>query len=428
MASYSDPHLAADNPRARALSRPLVLRPFRSYVAFYLACSMGFNAVLLKPAHGGEGGSSIFILSWLLLVGLTFLLFVYRLRIALGPLLFIVGFSAYACLVTLAGPNAMSNLPYAVMLSGNLMFAAVCVRRLELHEIMDILRKTIVILVLLGLVGYVVGFQKVYYFDPHDRANVLGLQPMRGFFSHKIMASLFCAVGMLLVYEKRNMQFRMPVLGLMAVFILLTGSSTGLVLLIFLFLIRSLISWNLKRRLSSGTVFGVLGILTLALSVVAIRYGQEMLILLNRDPTLTGRTLLWAWGLEAMSQKFWFGWGFGSYFTTKIAETVAQSIFVFQNYDVPHFHQSFIQTGVDFGIFGVLCLVYMLGRSIHWHYRDYLTNRDGPGRQVVSILLLCIFASTTMHLFFNYNHLITVLVMIFFLATFEKRPPKPELG
>ncbi|WP_417242618.1 O-antigen ligase family protein [Celeribacter sp.] len=396
------------------------IRPFKSFVALYLAFSMGLNAVVLN-SNDRLSTSAIFIASWLLMHAITGGVFLSSFRMKLSTFLVLLTFIFYVLLTTVAGPNFKSSLPYAIMLSGNMLFAYICVKRLTLAEFMDVLRRTIVVLVVASLIAFVLNVDKVNYIDAHQRLNVLGLDPIRGFFAHKVMASLFCGIGMLLVLDTKGIPFKKTILVLMLLFILLTGSTTGLILSAVLFAIRFVVNLALGLKISSKLFLGMLAFAALTTVSAAIRLGPTVLEWLNRDPTLTGRTLLWRWGIDVAAQKPIFGWGFGNYFTTNSAFEVGQTYMVFRNYDVPHFHQSFIQTMVDFGGLGVLGLCWMLVRAIDTHYTECLKFNDYPDRQVVQILLLCVFASTTMFLFFNYNHLVTILLMVFFLYTFDGR-------
>jgi O-antigen ligase len=59
-------------------------------------------------------------------------------------------------------------------------------------------------------------------------------------------------------------------------------------------------------------MFGFLAIITLIVSVLLIDPAWA-LGLIGKDPSLTGRTDIWALLMEAVSQKFWLGYGYGVY-------------------------------------------------------------------------------------------------------------------
>ncbi|MFZ8379515.1 hypothetical protein ACO1LW_13610, partial [Staphylococcus aureus] len=63
----------------------------------------------------------------------------------------------------------------------------------------------------------------------------------------------------------------------------------------------------------------------------------DVLDFLGRDVTLTGRTILWNWGIEVWAQRPILGWGYGAYFATPEAAAFAQTIPEFRSWDVPHF-------------------------------------------------------------------------------------------
>jgi exopolysaccharide production protein ExoQ len=59
-------------------------------------------------------------------------------------------------------------------------------------------------------------------------------------------------------------------------------------------------------------MFGFLAIVTVVVSVLLIDPAWA-LGLIGKDPSLTGRTDIWALLMEAVSQKFWLGYGYGVY-------------------------------------------------------------------------------------------------------------------
>lgn len=102
------------------------------------------------------------------------------------------------------------------------------------------------------------------------------------------------------------------------------------------------------RLLLIGLSFGCLGIL-------AIEYLNEILILLQRDTTLTGRTEIWAKSIEVGLNRFWFGHGYRSFWTG-----------LFFRYG--HGHNSFLDIWLELGLVGIslftVILAIFLARAV----------------------------------------------------------------
>ena len=87
---------------------------------------------------------------------------------------------------------------------------------------------------------------------------------------------------------------------------------------------------------------------------------------------------------------------------------------VFDNYDVPHFHNSYIQTLVDFGVVGGGLLIYCIGYSFVTQYKRSLFESDKYYDAAQVVLIVLVLVSLTMHLFFNYNHFATFIMFYFY--------------
>ena len=79
---------------------------------------------------------------------------------------------------------------------------------------------------------------------------------------------------------------------------------------------------------------------------------------LNKDPTLTGRTILWARADELIAQRPILGWGYQAIWMGDSFETIGlQRLTGITDGRAFHFHNQFRQTGVDTGFVGLIALV-----------------------------------------------------------------------
>lgn len=79
---------------------------------------------------------------------------------------------------------------------------------------------------------------------------------------------------------------------------------------------------------------------------------------LGKDPTLTGRTILWARADDLIAQRPILGWGYQAIWIGDSTETIALQRFSgIEDGRAFHFHHQIRQTGVDLGFLGMIALV-----------------------------------------------------------------------
>jgi exopolysaccharide production protein ExoQ len=81
---------------------------------------------------------------------------------------------------------------------------------------------------------------------------------------------------------------------------------------------------------------------------------------MGKDETLTGRTILWDFGMEAFNSRPWLGFGFRGYWESP--ETTMQLLRVVIGQDLWYFHNNFIEVAVAFGFIGPI----VLGAGLAW--------------------------------------------------------------
>lgn len=311
-------------------------------------------------------------------------------------------------------PAPMTSLTYGGMVAGNILTAYMISRDLSLSEFIKLFARIILVVAILGMIAALLGYGQVYYFDTHDRPNIFGQMPVRGFFNHKVLASLFASLGAVAcLHSFSGLKRFLSVLAL-GIFILMTGSSTGMVLLPIALLSYGLMAVvrYLKFDMASFVVTGLfVGIPTAA----AFFYNWETTLhLLGRDETLTGRTVLWDWGIQRWLERPGLGWGFNGYLSGPEATAINSAVRQMQNYEVPHFHQSYIQTLVDLGLIGGIILLGIIVSIVLRSYRMMLVDQSNVAVVVLATMMTMIVAGMTMFIFIQYNHFATLLLFTYF--------------
>lgn len=385
----------------------------------YLACILGFNVVVLIPrtATGGVGDNAIFSMSWVVLHVLSLVAFLSLLRRQDPRNLIVVCIIGAYILISAAWSVApAATLTYGTMLVGNILVAHMIASELSLRDIVRMIGRIVLVLCLLGIVAYYMGYSQVYYIDNHERMNILGSMPLRGFFAHKIMGSLYATIGAVAVLTTTRGLFRIACVSMLALFVALTGSATGILLFILAIILYGVVGVVVGAGARKSHPLAVIGGMLAAAIGVAITNWQAILQSLNRDTTLTGRTLLWESGLRVWQDRPILGWGYDAYFNSPEGSLARSDLRALGDYDVPHFHQSFIQTAVDLGVVGLAILVYIFGYVLVASYRRAVEHGDSAGAFAFVATTVMGVAALTMFLFLNYNHFATFTMFLLFFA------------
>lgn len=388
----------------------------RYFYYAYTAALLGVNAVVLIPNVGQvvTPDNTLFSVSWLALHGASVLVLLTSERMtraAIGSCLIL---SAPVMASAAWSVSPLDSLIYGAMLTGNIFVAHMMVLELGFDETLRIISRIILGLATAGLVAYAVEYQQVFYVDVHERLNIVGSRPLRGFFPHKVMASLYAVVGCVLAAGTFRGRIRGFAIVLLVLFVLLTGSSTGIILLVVAAASFGVVVVATRNRLNVYSLITIAAAALAPVVVVVSMASQWILDVLGRDGTLTGRTILWQWGLGVWMERPLLGWGLTAYFNSAEGSLISDVVGSFRDYEVPHFHQSFIQTAVDNGIVGLAILLFIVATTAIRSYRACLTNLFAGGLTTIVLLSVLLAASTSMFIFLNYNHFATFLLIVLY--------------
>lgn len=100
---------------------------------------------------------------------------------------------------------------------------------------------------------------------------------------------------------------------------------------------------------------------------------------LNKDPTLTGRTILWARADDLIARRPLFGYGYQSIWLGDTIDTIAlQRWSGITDGRTFHFHHQFRQIAVDTGLIGLAVFVIALVATLGYQLRQYLLRPSVP--------------------------------------------------
>ena len=396
------------------LIRELALR---SYAAAYMVSAMGALAVTLNsvdPLVSGDSAepSPIFVLAWVALYGLTFLCAPFvRWRFNKGDLL-VLSVAGYLLLGAVWSHLPAATLRYAASFGMNVIAALVITRIVDRAAFPRFFTFLLLAVAALSIALQIVGYENVTWLDPHSRDTVFGTAPLKGLFFHKIPAGIYAALGLWLSIILFRGWLRFLAAATFLVFDGLTGSSIGLALVIIVPLLISMAYVSRQGRFSTPVFFALFGMVLSLGAGFFYTAGPAVLELLDRDPTLTGRTLLWSWGLDTALERPVFGWGFFGYFGSDEASAVARQILVFRNYDVPHFHNSYIQMLVEMGFLPAFLLFMTFAVVLGRWLRTYVRSGTRDSLAFYTIVSTILFVAIFSLVFLRYNDISTLLLLI----------------
>ncbi|PHR88113.1 MAG: hypothetical protein COA76_08990 [Moritella sp.] len=387
----------------------------RFFMGLYLCGSMGLFAVWFVPQGANtlqSGSTAIFMSCWAFFYAYSILVIAnYKFNLTKLEWL-ILAFPIYFIVSTSWSLLPAKTLIYSISFLLN-MLAIIALKRLyDFDELINLIVNLLFAMVVFSLVFSFLGVEQVKYIDPHNRPTILGTEPIRGMFNHKITAGLYAALGFnlsLLLTEGRKKYIYIVVFFL---FTLLTGSATGLSILVIGLSLIGLNKLCLSLQVSKVKYLTCLLTFFGLVLYVSMVFGEDILLFLGRDPTLTGRTLLWSWGLDTSFDKPILGWGYLGYNGTLIAGSVAETYVEFTNYDAPHFHNSYIQMLVDGGYIFTCVLVISYFYALSNWYELSLKNISQSAQAYCFIILLLLIGGVFIHLLCRYNDFPTMMLMI----------------
>jgi len=199
----------------------------------------------------------------------------------------------------------------------------------------------------------------------------------RGIYFHKsglgeVMVISFMTFYFLAKTTKRwSYLFKLACLSSL-VLILLAKSATSLVGAIFIYIASKALNYlSLKSKASVFLIVMFLLFLLLLTLLFTVNF-NAFLESNGKDITLTGRTPLWATLWEFIKLKFWFGHGYGAFFSAQLPET--QTLWRIHTWKPPHSHNGYIEIAVGLGFVGfftfIISYLYTVGKAL-LHYLIY---------------------------------------------------------
>ncbi len=192
----------------------------------------------------------------------------------------------------------------------------------------------------------------------------------------ELMSFAVLAAGYSLFIRANNRLFAGVVL-LGSLVLLVFSRSTTSDLVVLAMAALALYAWILRRRASAG--WGIMGAILVLIgfagAIGAMIYFDEVLKIVGKSATLTGRTDVWRVVLEAIRHRPILGYGYGFWEEPSLARN---NIWLELNWAPPHAHSGWLDVMLQLGIVGLSITIVMWLVSLSRAIRLALfTNENG---------------------------------------------------
>lgn len=187
----------------------------------------------------------------------------------------------------------------------------------------------------------------------------------RGIFAHKnvagpVMAS-FAFAGIYLI-RRGWRKSGVPILAFALLFVAHTGSKTSTALVpmvILLVMVPGL--FGLRMLTALLIVAALAGFFSFTIGTLFFPPIRELLLQMGADATFTGRTSIWQFGLEKLSETPWRGYGLESFWEAAVVRQAENPYYL--DWDVRgivHAHNGYLDIAIAMGVPALICAIVVL--------------------------------------------------------------------
>ncbi len=246
------------------------------------------------------------------------------------------------------------------------------------------------------------------------------------FGSMMIIGSL--ALFLLPVKTERQKLYRWAGIILLLIMMLLSTSKTSLVIYFLLVLILGFYR-NFRWQGRVTVVILDLAILILA-CVATLVVGNWVALLtgLGKDPTLTGRTILWATVLMRLGQRPLLGYGRGAFWSPQAPYGQEAGRAVSPGFVAPHSHNGFFDIALDVGYIGLLLFLIIYFRAFFLALKRAYATKNSENLWPLAFLMFLAMNNVTESYLLRISNIYWVLFLTVVLSVNPKPPVTKQIG
>lgn len=251
----------------------------------------------------------------------------------------------------------------------------------------------------------------------------------QGLFRHKNMLgnamALQVVTGVCLFLQGWRREFTGPATAFGAFMLAMSRSGVGIVAAAIA--LTPLLPMFLYRRghtvfiFSMGVLLAAVAASLLYVDAAQIDVVQSVLDGLGKDATLTGRTMLWDFGIQAFEERPWQGFGYHAWWASD--ETAANMLRLVMKQDLFIFHNMFMETAVAFGVWGPIALGGVILFVLVIAVRAFVTDPQYIRAWPPLFIVLLLFQGTGEQALFN-NHGLPEIVLVAICSEGMRRQAK----
>ena len=397
-------------------------------VGSLLLFSQGFYAIILGVTVGGDEGDIDSVLLRVMFLGIyfvSFALLAFRWQRSLTFLrtnvwvLLLLGL-AFISISWSSIPDIA--LRKVISLIGTTLFAVYLASRYSFEQQLKIYGWTFGISIICSFI-FALALPK-YGISSLDAVSGTwrGIYPHKNGLGESMFASFLTFYFLSISSKKNKLLFRIFCL-LSIVLILFGKSATSLVSVVFIFAIAQgldFISLKSKTSVLLTLLFIIFSAFLVFLLVINF---SAFLEANNKDITLTGRIPLWEslWGF--IQQKFWLGYGYGSFFSGVHRET--DLLWKVHRWNPVHAHNGYIQLWLHLGLVGLLMFIFGYFKCLFNSLFKYLIFKDLKMLWVFLFLLYTVTLNLTEVSFLGNQGFIWIISLA---AIYSMKPTKNSVS
>ncbi|MBW4642583.1 MAG: O-antigen ligase family protein [Goleter apudmare HA4340-LM2] len=248
-----------------------------------------------------------------------------------------------------------------------------------------------------------------------------GIYDYKNTFGSMMVMSAF-AFLLLPLDKANNHLYKWLGFGLSVAMILVSTSRTSLIVF---GLILSFVWFYRNFRWQGKITVLFLDIFILLLSCVGIAVVVNWVVILTglgRDPTLTGRTILWDFIATKIQERPFLGYGRGAFWAEGSRYAIEAGELVANSFVAPHAHNGFLDLGLDVGYIGLALFLISFTTGLFWAMKRAYANQNPEEVWPLVFLLFLAMNNMTESYLLRLANVYWVLYVTVILTIKQRRP------
>ena len=330
---------------------------------FFLLDAMeafGFLSRIVYGVWAGKGGDKITQTLNLLMIAASLTLFAVSYRrgkrgLGVGSVLALAGVG-FLCLSALWSFSPPTTFRVATVYLFVILGVIGIARTMDADEFMHLLSRCCFLSATASIFVLIASPGNAHMND----GDFIGIFPHKNFLGQVMATGALATLHGIRVARRRNL----GKLCMLFVFLAMAYASKSMGALMVALLFCGISGFDsLWRKGGAARRTGIfLAVLLAPVLILAVAAPDTFLELIGKDPTLTGRTELWAYVIQDIGIKPWLGWGYYAFWqpTNPAAAEISDAL----RWSVPNAHNGLLEFLLDVGVLGTALFAFILIRTI----------------------------------------------------------------